>query len=209
MLLARLVMVLLLAFSTTVVVTTLGRTPAFNPQLKSDTIFGDGRTALSPAMYDQGTYEFQRGYGFLMADAIVPGDAAAFRAFATPEAALLRANTARDALKAAVRVDPGNAHAWGQLGWAQARSGDARGALEAWRISYEIAPNSAVLAGTRLDLIGLLAETDESWRQLTEADRAAIARDVAVLGRFNEGALAFRVKANPRLAELATTPASD
>jgi tetratricopeptide (TPR) repeat protein len=202
MLLARLLMLALLVFATTVVVTTLGSTPAFNPRLVADTVVGDGRTALSPAMYDRGAYDFQRGYAFLMADAILPGDIDAWRSSIAPVESRYRAAQARDALASAVRHDPGNAHAWAHLAWAQARLGDRAGALEAWRRSTEIAPYSGILASTRLDLVGLLSVPEEGWGALTEADLAAIARDLAVLARFDARALASRMEASPRLAAL-------
>ena len=207
--LARLLMLALLVFSATVVAATLGRTPAFNPRLVADTVVGDGRTALSPAMYDRGTYDFQRGFGFLMADAILPGDIDDWRSSVAPVEARYRAAQARDALASAVRHDPGNAHAWAHLAWAQARLGDRAAALAAWRRSTEIAPHSGILASARLDLIGLLSATEENWGALTEADLAAIARDLAVLGRFDPRALTAHKETSPRLAGLESRISGD
>jgi tetratricopeptide (TPR) repeat protein len=209
MLLARILMLALLAFAATVVVTTLGRTPAFNPRLVADTVVGEGRTALSPAMYDRGAYDFQRGFGFLMADAILPGDLDAWRNSVAPVEARYRAAQARDALASAVRHDPGNAHAWAHLGWAKARLGDRAGALAAWRRSTEIAPNSGILASMRLDLVSLLSEREEGWGALSDADLAAIARDLSVLARFDPRALAVHMETSPRLAGLESRSSAD
>jgi tetratricopeptide (TPR) repeat protein len=209
MLLARILMLALLAFAATVVVTTLGRTPAFNPRLVADTVVGGGRTALSPAMYDRGAYDFQRGFGFLMADAILPGDIEAWRSSVAPVESRFRAAQARDALASAVRHDPGNAHAWAHLAWAQARLGDRSGALAAWRRSTEIAPNSGILASMRLDLMGLLSESEEGWGALSDADLAAIARDLSVLARFDPRALAVHMETSPRLAGLESRTSAD
>lgn len=202
MLLVRVIMLALLVFSATAVLATLGRTPAFNPDLQSETIFGNGRTALSTAMYDKGTYDFQRGFGFLMAEATVSADTAAWEEFVAPEAALARALKARDALTSAVSLDPGNAHAWAHLAWALARAGDRAGSLEAWRISSRIAPNNQSLARTRLDLIGLLSESEDGWRALTEADFTAIAVDISVLELFDTRSLAFHMEVSPHLGAL-------
>jgi hypothetical protein len=209
MLLARIQMLALLVFAAAVVVTTLGRTPAFNPRLVADTVVGEGRTALSPAMYDRGTYDFQRGYAFLMADAILPGDLDAWRSSVAPVESRYRAAQARDALASAVRNDPGNAHAWAHLAWAQARLGDRAGALAAWRRSTETAPFSGILASTRLDLVGLLSEPEEGWGALSEADLAAIARDLAVLARFDPRALAVHMETSPRLTGLELRTSGD
>jgi tetratricopeptide (TPR) repeat protein len=206
---ARVVLVALLVFSGTVIVLTLGATPAFNPRLVSETITGEGRTPLNTAMYDKGTYEFQRGHGFLMADALVSTDGDAWLASLAPEVASAHVAAAREALGSAVRLDPGNAHAWAHLGWAQARSGDLPKSLDAWRASAAIAPASASLAELRLDLVGLLTATDNGARRLTDADRAAIDRDLSLLEQVDGGGFAAVMKVNPHLAGLRTAVAGD
>jgi len=182
--LARLLTLVLLVFSGSVVWTTLTKTPAFNPQLVSDTIIGEGRLFNSHFMYDRGAYEYQRGFGYLAATEKTPGFRRATEESASPEALKYRAYKAMDALETAVGLDPGNARAWVALAWARASVDDLPGSVDALRASWEIAPNNRTLAIRRLNLIGILAASDTNPLQLTEQDRMAVSRDTDVLEQF-------------------------
>lgn len=177
----RWTMLLMLGFFGFVVVETLGKTPAFNPQLVANTIIGDGRIFLSRMMYDQGEYEFQRGYGFLNADAVIAAETGLPGETASKGANRYRAFEARDALLSAVRIDPGNAHAWAALAWAYVRLDDLPESVNALRISWEIAPHNATLAKTRVNLVGLLTFPGLDRALWNEDDLHAFFRDIDVL----------------------------
>ena len=182
--LARLMMLVLLVFSSLVVWKTLTQTPAFNRQLVSDTIIGEGRLFNSRFMYDRGAYEYQRGFGYLATTEKTPGFRSADAERASPAALKYRAYKAMDALETAVSLDPGNARAWVALAWARASLNDRSGSVDALRVSWEIAPNNRTLAIRRLSLVGILAASGTHPVELTEQDRTAVSRDTDVLEQF-------------------------
>ncbi len=200
----RMMMLILLLSSGISIWLTLSQTPAFNPNRLAETIIGDGRIIENSAMYDPGTYAFQRGYGFLVAEAMILRETEADEENVLSDKANERARLAIEALEIALDQDPGNAHAWAALAWARARLGDDTGTMGALRVSWEIAPNNSALAEARLNLAGLLTNPDIGITDPTKADRAAIARDMEVLRRFEPRALAFYTEISPHLAELTT-----
>lgn len=199
----RVLCVVLLILSGASIVSALSHTPAFDPAARQLTILGDWRVATNAAMYDTGTYEFQRGYGFLAADALVSSDTEARDELATPEVAEDRARQAITALQKSVNLDPGNAHAWASLGWAHARVADDASAVAALRNSWRLASYNHVLAETRINLIGTLTTPGLVTIQLSDRDKEAIQRDAAALARFDREALLFHASALPHLADLA------
>ena len=198
----RILMLVLLFFSGASIWLTLHQTPAFNPALIADTAVGEGRIFDAAAMYDPGVYAFQRGYGFLVVDALTSPDTQENNKGASTEMAADRARLAVEALEIAVTLDPGNAHAWAMLAWARARLGNDLGAMEALQVSWKIAPNSKALAETRLNLSGLLTDPEVGIIEPTDAEHASMARDVNVLGLFDPGALARYIEISPHLAVL-------
>jgi hypothetical protein len=198
----RLLMFVLLFFSGASIWLTLRQTPAFNPGLVADTAVGEGRIFDAAAMYDPGVYAFQRGYGFMVVDALILPDTQEANSGAPTEMAADRARLAVEALEIAVTLDPGNAHAWAILAWARARLGNDLGAMEALHVSWKIAPNSKALADTRLNLSGLLTDPEVGIIEPTNAERASMARDVKVLRLFDPRALARYMEINPHLAAL-------
>jgi tetratricopeptide (TPR) repeat protein len=198
----RILSLLLLIFSGAAIVSTLSNTPAFDPTARQETVLGDWRVAANTAMYDQGAYAFQRGYGFMAADGLISGDTEARDELASAEMAESRAFKAVEALETAVSLDPGNAHAWLSLAWAHAQLADDVTALDALRTSWGIAPHNRVLAETRLNLIGTLTLPDFAVIELTEGDKEAIQRDVDVLNRFDKSALKFYMETLPHVSML-------
>lgn len=184
--LTRLMILTSLIFFGVVTWKTLSQTPAFNPNLVSDTIIGQGRTYHSRFMYDLGEYEFQRGYGFLVNIYENPGAGPRYTDIASDGALLFRALKAEEALENAIRLDPRNAHAWESLAWARARLNNTAGALDAMRVSWELAPYNFHLASRRVNLVGLVTLPGGLVVELSDGDRAALAKDVAVLRRFDE-----------------------
>ena len=197
----RFLMLILLIFSGGSIWQTLKQTPAFNPGLLAETVVEGGRVFSNRAMYDPGTYAFQRGYGFLMA--------AVSKEVKTSEAAAEHTRLAVEALEIATIQDPGNAHAWAALAWAHAFLGDEIGAYDALRVSWQIAPNNKPLADTRLNLVGLLTDPEIELTEPNKTDRAAIRQDIEVLSRFAPRAIAIYLERNPRLAVLAAGALSE
>ena len=92
-----------------------------------------------------------------------------------------RSATAVDLIGDAVRLDPGFAAAWGNLGVARRRAGDVPGAFDAYLLALQLAPGNHVIRGNVAALYGALAlaqggddsdaggPTAELMRQGTEA----------------------------------------
>tara|TARA_R110002049_G_scaffold23781_3_gene84427 strand:+ start:30732 stop:31301 length:570 start_codon:yes stop_codon:yes gene_type:complete len=181
---------------------TLGATPAFNPKMLSDTVIGDGRVPTREAMYDPGSYDFERGFGYLMADALISGDTESRSETAPGELAIQRAQLAQVALDKALRADPGNAHAWAALAWARIRQGDEGGATDALNVSWNIAPYNLNLARTRLDLASVLAEFSDLNLEQLDASKAGILRDVIVMKDNDEIGYQFLMETSEALSIL-------
>lgn len=199
----RVFLVLLLCLSGAAIFKALSDTPAFSPAARKETVLGDWRIPEGPAMYDPGTYAFQRGYGFLAADGVITAETEAPDEIASLEVSMQRAETARDALLEAVFLDPGNAYAWASLGWAEAQLAEDEAALAALRVSWQVAPNNRILADRRLGLVGTLTTPDLQIITLEPPDMTAIQRDIEALTRYDRGSLRFHMELNPHLAETA------
>lgn len=181
---ARLLMLVTFIFSFVVIFKTLGGTPAFNPRHVSDTIVGNGRIQPARFMYDLGEYEYQRGYGYIVSKDMSPGYRQRNERQAPLGALLYRAYMAEDAFVAAINVDPANARAWVGLAQAKANLDDFEGAINALRVSWDLAPNSKLLAKRRLRLVGLLTDPKHKFLTLADQDRSFVARDLDVLENF-------------------------
>jgi hypothetical protein len=195
----RLLLVALLIASAASTFSALANSPAFNKSLRGETVFGGWRIFPNDAMYDPGSYAFQRGYGYLMADASFSADTEERGELASSDTARARARAASAALTEAVQIDPGNAHAWSALAWARTRDLDDAGALAALRAAWRTAPHNAVLAEGRLSLAGLLADPVIGIFEPDGADEAAIRRDAALLARFDERGLRGLAEEAPHL----------
>lgn len=191
----------LLTLSGASIYVTLSDVPAFNPASRQATVSGGSHVAPPSAMYDNGAYAFQRGYGFLIADGLVSSDTEARDALASRETADQRARAAIAALNEAVRLDPGNAHAWSALAWGNAQIAEDGAALKALRNSWTLAPFNRSLAETRFNLIGTLTSPEFLVVRLTERDTEAIQRDIATLGLFDQDALQFYTELAPHLTQ--------
>ncbi len=202
-------MLILLIMSGASIWLTLKQTPAFNPKAVKDTVVGNGRVTAIDAMYDPGSYEFQRGFGYLMADALISGETESRSELASDDLATERARLAQAAIEDAVRVDPGNAHAWAALGWAFIRQGEAERAVEALSVSWKVAPYNRALADTRLSLAGVLSEPDIADIALLEAQKDGILRDAEVLERYDEIKYNLYRELNPNLFSLIESWKSD
>jgi len=192
----------LLILSGASIFSALSDTPAFDPDARKETVLGGWRIAANTAMYDRGTYAFQRGYGFLAADALFTANTENRDELASADIAEVRALQAIEALKEAVSVDPGNAYAWASLGWGMARIADDQAALEALRTSWKLAPNNRVLADSRIALIGAITMPDISTVELSAADQVSVQQDIANLRLHDENGLQFNIEAHPHLKNI-------
>ena len=154
------------------------------------------------AMYDLGSYNFQRGFGYLMADVLISGETESRSELASGDLATERARRAQAAIEEAVHSDPGNAHAWAALGWAFLRQGEAERAVDALHVSWEIAPYNRALADTRLSLVGVLSNPDVSDDALLETNKDGILRDAAVLKQYDKRTYDFYSEISPHLFAL-------
>lgn len=198
----------LLILSGASVVSALSNVPAFDAETRASTILGGWRIADGPAMYDRGAYDFQRGYGFLFADALVSSQTEGRGELASSEVSAARAREAMDAFEAAVSLDPGNAHAWTYMSRAYARVAQIEAALAALRASWALAPYNRHLANIRVDLVGILTMPIFGFPDLPPEDVAALQRDMETLNRFSKRTLNFHVEMRPHLLDIvpAITP---
>ena len=151
--------------------------PAFQESLQVEGITGDTRLRTLSDMYDEGSYLFQMGFGYLSADVLSFAGLEAPDTIASFETAAERLSRAETLLEASLRRDPANAHAW--LAYAQSIA--ARGAFDAAEAatvtSWKQGPTNADLAVRRLYLI-------ETVRELTDTPDAmaeVYASDLALL----------------------------
>lgn len=164
---------------------TLAQTPAFSSKLRADTVEGSWRINEAASMYDTGAYNFQRGYGFLMADVVLPDiETAIGENNEQAELATARLTMARTALDDAIKSDPGNAHAWLAIAWTEARLGETNLARAALKTSWELAPNNLQLAESRIELAALIFDKLSDLGEPTAQETAAVRKDLSVLERF-------------------------
>jgi hypothetical protein len=154
--------------------------PAFREELQVEGITGDTRLRTLSDMYDEGSYLFQMGIGYLNADVLSFAGLEAPDTIASFETAAQRLSRAETLLEASLRRDPANAHAW----LAYAQSVAARGAFDisqaATVTSWHQAPTNTALAVRRLYLI-------ETFRELTDTPDAmaeVYASDLALLRKL-------------------------
>lgn len=195
----RILMLILLVMSGASIWGTLAKTPAFNPNALGDTVVGNGRVPLSESMYDPGEYAFQRGFGYLMADALISSETESRDELAADELAIQRAQMAQTAIEKAIRLDPGNGNAWAALSWAFMLQGEGEKAAEALRVSWEIAPYNRTMAETRISLVGVLSDPDISDSQFLDSHKMPILRDASVLELHDEAIYNFQKEQNPHL----------
>lgn len=176
----RIIAILVLLFSGFVIYETLSQTPAFSAKLRADTVTGTWRTQASGSMYNKGAYDFQRGYGYLLADVILPNPSNNIELAAQGD----RSRFALEALQTAVESDPGNAHIWLHLGWANARLGDLDQARKNLGVSWKLAPNNVTLAELRLNLSGIIFDPLYEAPKATQFEEEAMNADQAAIKKF-------------------------
>lgn len=178
-------------------VETLSRTPAFNPSLQVETASGGGRPGSYWTMYDRAEYFLwvARGWSYQANAWNLPGDEGSAE---RREALLERTHLAHEAAMESLRLRPGNATTWMLVAETEYAQGNPEAALQAWKKSYEFAPNSATRARNRtLFLVRVMSEPENrdlvlatvspdtiraeleamEMNQMTRARAAALAED--------------------------------
>lgn len=171
--------------------------PALQPELRAGGPDGDWRAVPGRALYDAAAYDFEQGYAHLRRLMDAAGAPAAAPGAAAPPLDQADLAEAERLFERALRRNPGDAMPWTGLAMLAALRGEAAAVLPPLRRSWALAPYSDGLAPLRLPAIAAAFALAEA------GDRAAIARDLAVLrrknlNRFNEMATLF-----PELAALA------
>ena len=199
----RILPVLLLLCALFVVQSTLSKTPAFNPALRSESVLGDWRLVLNTSLYDPGEYEFQRGFGYIEAGSLFSD---AVNADAETEALIdilsTRSDQALASLETAVTSDPANAHAWAALALTHLRRADDQEALGALRTSWKIAPHNRSLADTRTNVVSLLTDPEISSVTLSGEDYSAAFTDAVLLAGRESRAIEYYKETAPHMTSM-------
>lgn len=156
--------------------------PAFSPSLRSESVWGDWRVPLSRALYDQGEYHLQLGYGYLRGDALdlLAGETS----LPSLEIFEARVELARELFELSVASAPGQVDAWTGLAWANVILGDRD---EAWQMlfaSWQLAPLSLAESTGRLGVVSILLDNETTaWPD--ELARRFAADDLRMLMTFD------------------------
>lgn len=164
-------------------------TPVFNADARAESAAGGWRLQLGSLQFDRGTYLFQLGYGYATANENFNLDGSGDIVDDTET----RNTQAIALLRESLSLDPGNAHAWAQLAWAETGLGNTAAAREAMAASWQLAPYNSELSVSRPDFLALVddiirfeAEFAEEGEEaalppLTEAEITGAGRDIALL----------------------------
>lgn len=127
--------------------------PAFNEDLQVEGILGGSRLNNRAAMYDEGAYLFQMGYGYVMADAVSFAGIERPDEVATASTARERLELAETLLEDSLRRDPANAHAWLYYAQTLAAVADIGSASDTLETSWKLGPTTHQLSVPRIFLI--------------------------------------------------------
>jgi tetratricopeptide (TPR) repeat protein len=156
--------------------------PAFTPQLRTQSVFGDWRVVAPASLYHKSDYYFDLAYGYLR------GDIADFlvddTSFSSDDIYQARLERAAELLNLSLSSSPSRAKTWSALAATYALLGQSDDAIDALRSSWRLAPNSLSEAPERLFVVGLLNDQiGTTWQQNTE--RQAIISDIRIVRRYN------------------------
>jgi len=137
------------------VLTLAANAPAFNAELRRGNVFDQPILAVGADMYDRASYLMQQAASYIRAD-LLPYADDPDRLTAPVEVVAERGTQAVALMDESLSLNPGNAHAWAVMAWAQLYSGDTEAALESLQASWMLAPYNYGLAPERLDLVLVL-----------------------------------------------------
>jgi hypothetical protein len=156
--------------------------PSFSPSLRTDSVLGDWRVAGADALYNKSDYYFQLGFGFLQADTanLILGE----DDLPTLEAFDLQMARSQDLLRLSLASSPGRVDTWTSMAWASLLRDDPAAAVDALRLSWQLAPFNKAEASERVALVSALEDFHGTGWIATEF-QSAIDRDWAVLDAFD------------------------
>lgn len=170
--------------------------PAFNSDLRHQTVFGDWRLDAGSAHFDQSAYAFHVGYGYLRGDvaALIMGE----DEVPTPDAFEIGLERACALFRRSVTLAPGHVDAWTGLAWCNFLLGLDDESVVALKASWTLAPFNVGEAGERLELVaGLDAVYGRDLSEDAEV-APALARDERVLRAYDAGFFELWPGANER-----------
>lgn len=132
--------------------------PAYNSDLRVETIFGDQRVTPSRHMYHRAEYLFHVAQGFLTADLTVSQATGSENVLVDDAQLDVWALEAQFRSKQALEFSPTNAHYWTSYAWSSALLDDIDLARIAMVKSRNFAPYNLQLAYDRMLFSGLIAE---------------------------------------------------
>ena len=160
--------------------------PAYNSDLRVETVFGDQRVTPNRHMYHRAEYLYHVAQGFLTADLTVspePGSETVLVDDAQLDAWILDAQLRA---KQALEHSPTNAHYWTSYAWSSALLDDMDLAREAMVKSREFAPYNLQLAYDRLVFSGLIAEEfQDTDDRLTDVEQKGALIDFQTIEKFD------------------------
>lgn len=149
--------------------------PALNQNLRVTSVTGQGRLHNTAPMYDQGSYLFQIGFGYVLADTLLFEEEAT--GAVSSDIARARFEKARIYLEKSLQLDPANGHTWQAYAQALAVIGDIGDVGVAIRNSWRLAPNDSQLAFRRIytiDFIGDVTGDASSFAPIVESEKGVL-----------------------------------
>ena len=126
--------------------------PAFNADHRRANVFDQDIPQIGSDMYDRSRYLMQQAVSYIRADLIPYSGGDNTEIIVSVETVMDRGAQAVALMEESLSLNPGNAHGWVVMAWAQLYSGNDTGALDALQASWALAPHNYSLAPERLDL---------------------------------------------------------
>lgn len=176
--------------------------PAYNEDLRVQTIDGTERLLLSSSMYDRGAYFFEVAHTYVYGSVkVTSGDPEPLPKI---DEIIENSETAEELLLKSLHASPSNGHAWQLLARARSlRAAPLDEVLTPLRISWRLAPNNLQLARQRLELVGTLVDYRGAGGLLSE-NLTEIATDAEMLRRFSPREIVSLMTLSEGLADLLT-----
>ncbi len=126
--------------------------PAFNGDLRRDNVFEQDILQRGSDMYDRSRYLMQQAVSYIRADLIPFGGSGDGQIVASVDVVMERGADAVALMEESLALNPGNAHGWAVMAWAQLYAGNDAEAAQALQTSWALAPYNFALAPERIDL---------------------------------------------------------